>query len=157
MSGVYQGAHVMSLPKFDAKTFLDSIRNHKPTTIHLVTPLISLIVNSDDYTRKEFEHTHSIVGGAAPIGKVLIERVLEKAEKYVFFAEGYGMTELSPLSHFLNASTRNTKAGSCGRCVPSTWSKIIDIKSGETLGPNCNGELLVKGPQVRIILRRNKI
>lgn len=59
-----------------------------------------------------------------------------------------GMTELSPLSHFLNPSTRNTKAGSCGRCVPSTWSKVIDIKTGETLGPNCRGELLVKGPQV---------
>jgi hypothetical protein len=53
-----------------------------------------------------------------------------------------------PLSHFLNPSTRNTKAGSCGRCVPSTWSKVIDTTTGETVGANCRGELLVKGPQV---------
>lgn len=58
------------------------------------------------------------------------------------------MTELSPLSHILGPSSRHTKIGSCGRCIPSTWSKVIDIETGETLGPNRRGELLVKGPQV---------
>lgn len=58
------------------------------------------------------------------------------------------MTELSPLSHILNPSTKHTKIGSCGRGVCSTWSKVIDIKTGDTLGPNKTGELLVKGPQI---------
>lgn len=58
------------------------------------------------------------------------------------------MTELSPLSHILNPSSRHTKIGSCGRGVPSTWSKIIDTETGNTLGSNRRGELLVKGPQV---------
>lgn len=32
--------------------------------MHLVTPLISHMVNSDDYTAKEFEAVHTIVGGS---------------------------------------------------------------------------------------------
>ncbi|CAL8108950.1 unnamed protein product [Orchesella dallaii] len=146
--GLYQGAHSMSLPRFDPATFLKAIREHKPTCMHLVTPLISHMVNSDDYSAKEMESCHTIVGAAAPIGHVLINRILEKAGRYIFFAEGYGMTELSPLSHILNPSSRHTKIGSCGTGVPATWSKIIDLETGETLPANSRGELLVKGPQV---------
>ncbi|ODM92784.1 4-coumarate--CoA ligase 1 [Orchesella cincta] len=148
LAGLYQGAHSMSLPSFDPATFLKAIREHKPTCMHLVTPLISHMVNSDDYSSKELEHCHTIVGAAAPIGNVLINQILEKAGRYIFFAEGYGMTELSPLSHLLTPSSRNSKIGSCGTGVPSTWSKVIDLETGETLPQNTRGELLVKGPQV---------
>ncbi len=70
----------------------------QPTAMHLVTPLISYMVNSPDFTKKEMENVHAIIAAAAPIGKSLINRFLEKAEKHIFFQEGYGMTELSPVS-----------------------------------------------------------
>jgi len=116
--------------------------------MHLVTPLISFIVNNPEITKKELEQISVITGGAASIGKTLINRLIEKAGKYIFFQEGYGMTEMSPLSHLLNPSTKNEKIGSCGTPIPSTWSKIIDIKTGESLPAHKNGEICVKGPQV---------
>ena len=83
--------------------------------------------------------------GAAPVGEALIDLFKKKAPT-VKFREGWGMTELSPVV----TSTRDDifKPGSCGVLLPNTEAKIIDIKSGEALGPNQQGELCIRGPQV---------
>lgn len=62
---------------------------------------------------------------------------------------GYGMTEASPVTHL----TPKDKfvLGSTGVTIPNTKSKIINIETGEVLGPNDGeGELCVQGPQVFI-------
>ncbi|CAL8108931.1 unnamed protein product [Orchesella dallaii] len=143
----YVGAHVLCMRKFDVDLFLQGVRRHKPTALHLVTPLINHIVNSKTYGKSELAHAHTILGGAAPIGVSLIEKLLDKAGKYFFFQEGYGMSELSPVSHVLLPETRNTKIGSCGSPVPGTITKIVDV-DGTTLERNQRGEICVKGPQV---------
>jgi len=112
-----------------------------------VTPLINHIVNSKDYGKNELEHAHTVCGGGAPIGTSLIEKLLDKAGKYIFFQEGYGMSELSPVSHVLFPETQNTKIGSCGSPIQGTITKIID-SDGNALGKNQSGEVCIKGPQV---------
>ena len=59
--------------------------------------------------------------------------------------QGYGMTELSPISHFSNEE--NSVAGGVGFTVPNTICKIIDAQ-GRALGVGEEGELCIKGPQV---------
>jgi len=58
------------------------------------------------------------------------------------------MTELSPVSHVVNPSLKNTKIGSCGTPVASTLCKVVDPETGVIFGPHQPGELCVKGPQV---------
>ena len=60
------------------------------------------------------------------------------------------MTELSPLA--LVTPENIAKIGSCGVLIPNTEGKIVNLESGEALGPNQTGELCVKGPQVKILL-----
>jgi acyl-CoA synthetase (AMP-forming)/AMP-acid ligase II len=116
--------------------------------MHLVTPLISHIVNNPDYGKKELESVEMVLAGAAPVGKSIINRFLEKAEKYIIYREGYGMTELSPVSHLVSPKTNNSKIGSCGQGLSDTYTKIVDIVTGKTVGRNERGEICVKGPQV---------
>ena len=41
--------------------------------------------------------------------------------------------------------------GSCGKPVPNVELKIVDLNSGEELGPGERGELCVRGPNVGIV------
>ena len=56
------------------------------------------------------------------------------------------MTESSPVSHV--QPEEGAVLGGCGHPVPNTIAKIIDIETGEALGPHTDGELCVAGPQV---------
>ena len=63
--------------------------------------------------------------------------------------EGFGMTELSPVSH-ANPLMGISKKGSVGIPLPNTDAKIVDLETGEAIpiGSEATGELWVTGPQV---------
>ena len=56
------------------------------------------------------------------------------------------MTELSPLATM--SGKTNIVNGSCGVLAPNTEAKIVDLVTGEALGPGETGELCIQGPQV---------
>ena len=58
------------------------------------------------------------------------------------------MTETSPVTHITSDVRGKTKPGSIGELAPNTESRIVDIETGADLGPNVDGELCVRGPQV---------
>ena len=64
------------------------------------------------------------------------------------------MTESSPVSHV--QPEKGAVLGGCGHPVPNTIAKIVDIETGEALGPHEDGELLVAGPQVMKGYYRNE-
>ena len=63
--------------------------------------------------------------------------------------EGFGMTELSPVSH-ANPLHGVSKKGSVGIPLPNTDAKIVDLETFEdiAIGSETTGELWVRGPQV---------
>jgi len=63
--------------------------------------------------------------------------------------EGFGMTELSPVSH-ANPLHGVSKKGSVGVPLPDTEAKIVDLETMQDvpIGSDASGELWVRGPQV---------
>ncbi|MCB0325221.1 MAG: MFS transporter, partial [Bdellovibrionales bacterium] len=69
--------------------------------------------------------------------------------------EGYGCTELSPVA-IANiedfGSGRElqigTKEGSVGRPIPGVTARVVDLETGEPLGPRTEGLLLIRGANV---------
>ena len=57
------------------------------------------------------------------------------------------MTELSAVGTMTSAEVVH---GSCGRVVPNTQIKVVDINSGDNIGPGSQmtGEICIRGPQV---------
>ena len=69
--------------------------------------------------------------------------------------EGYGTTELSPIVAFHVPKTRATKPeqlqckeGTVGLPIPDVQVKAVNPDTGEVLGPNEEGVLWFKGPNV---------
>jgi len=60
--------------------------------------------------------------------------------------QGYGMTELSPVSH--TTPPGMFKAGSSGVTVSNTESRIVDPDTGEDQPYGERGELWVRGPHI---------
>ncbi|HKR61354.1 MAG TPA: AMP-binding protein, partial [Pyrinomonadaceae bacterium] len=60
---------------------------------------------------------------------------------------GYGLTEVSPLSHASGPLLRD-KPGSVGYCLPNTDCKIVDPETSIELAANQEGEIWIRGPQV---------
>jgi len=68
--------------------------------------------------------------------------------------EGYGTTELSPVVAVNIPADRAPdgkaawKEGTVGRPIPGVQAKVVDLETGEDLGPEKSGMLLIKGPNV---------
>ncbi|MEU8431970.1 class I adenylate-forming enzyme family protein [Streptomyces sp. NPDC029216] len=61
--------------------------------------------------------------------------------------QGYGMTELSPLTH-CQSPDATTGTGSVGRPVPGTACRVVHPDTGVPLAPGESGEVQVRGPQL---------
>ncbi len=67
-----------------------------------------------------------------------------------FLAEGYGLTEASPVTHCTPVDkSLPLRVGSIGLPLPDTEAKVVDLETGtRTLQEGQVGELAVKGPQI---------
>ena len=85
-----------------------------------------------------------ILSGAAPLSAELAIECGDRLGCEV--VQGYGMTELSPVSHATPSG--KFKPGSVGVTVPNTEVHIVDPLTQSPLGVDEDGEVWVRGPQV---------
>jgi acyl-CoA synthetase (AMP-forming)/AMP-acid ligase II len=70
--------------------------------------------------------------------------------------QGYGMSELSPVSHAMPATRHDIPVSSVGTMLPNQVCKLVDTETGEEItevgadGMTKPGELWVKGPNVML-------
>jgi len=144
--GLRKGATIVTMPRFELEQFLRVVQDHGVTMAHIVPPIVLALSNSPLVAEYDISKLHTIFSGAAPLSdpltKVCIERLACKVR------QGYGMTETSPVTHSSPGDPAHVKAGSIGICAPNTECKIVDLKTGEPLGRNQEGELCVRGPQI---------
>jgi 4-coumarate--CoA ligase len=81
---------------------------------------------------------------AAPSGPELTDTV--SARLNCTALQGFGMTELSPVSHLVPHTA--PRSGAAGIVLPNTTAKIVDPETGAAVNAGEEGELWVKGPQV---------
>jgi len=144
-NNLYQGTTTLILPKFEPETFLRTIQDYRCTDAPMVPPLLIFMAQHPSVEKYDITSLKRVMSAAAPLSAELCAAVKSRTSIEVI-RQGYGMTELSPLSHYCPMDADNP--GSVGVPVLNTVCKIIDVQSGEPLGPNCDGEVLAKGPQV---------
>jgi acyl-CoA synthetase (AMP-forming)/AMP-acid ligase II len=62
--------------------------------------------------------------------------------------QGYGMTETSPVTHWVTDCLAGKMPGAIGPAIPNTECRIVDVATGEDAAVGEPGELFIRGPQV---------
>jgi acyl-CoA synthetase (AMP-forming)/AMP-acid ligase II len=144
LSGLAQGATLVTLPRFDLEAFLRAHQQYRITHTYVAPPIVVALAKHPMVDRFDLRALRFVLSGAAPLSAEIAAEAGRRIG--VEIVQGYGMTELSPVTHF-TPQGRN-RPGAAGLTVPNTECRIVDPASGASLGPGEDGELWIRGPQV---------
>ncbi|SPH27587.1 Long-chain-fatty-acid--CoA ligase [Ascidiaceihabitans donghaensis] len=103
------------------------------------------VMSSAKFADATFPKLRICPGGGAPF-PLDVHRRWEAATDLKIY-EGYGMTEIAPIS--INTEAHGILRGSAGKAVPDTVIEIVDLETGDTvLEVGEAGEIRVKGPHM---------
>jgi long-chain acyl-CoA synthetase len=142
----YNGGELILVSRFQVTEIVDIITNLKPTIFPGVPTMYIALLQY--YQSHPFDlHTlTSCVSGSSPLPLHVLSRFSELSGTKI--AEGYGLSEASPVTH-RNPVSGLQKPGSIGIPIQNTDAAIIDSITGEpALLVDTPGELVIKGPQV---------
>lgn len=144
--GLSQGATIITVPRYDLEQFLQALEDYKVTIAPLVPPLVLTLSRAPQVENHDLSSLRLIHCGAATLADEVAKACSRRLNCDIRY--GYGMTEVSPLSHATLPDSRRHKPGSVGVCLPNTECRIVDFTTGAELGPNAEGEICLRGPQV---------
>lgn len=137
------GVTIVTMPRFDLEQALTIVQDHKVTWFFAVPPVILALARHPMVDEFDTSTLKVIFSGAAPLSGELGQEAEERLGCSV--VQGYGMTELSPVSHATVPG--QSKPGSSGVTMSNTECRIVDLE-GNDLGVDEDGELWIRGPQV---------
>jgi acyl-CoA synthetase (AMP-forming)/AMP-acid ligase II len=143
--GLWQGATIVTMPRFDLEQFLDLIEQHRVSRAYVVPPIALALAKHPAVEGRDLSSIDVVMSGAAPLGAELAGRVADRLGCTVI--QGYGLTETSPVTHVIRPHGEN-RPGSIGPPLRATECRVVDPVSGEEVADGERGELWIRGPQV---------
>ncbi len=141
---LHNGATLVTTPRFDLAQALSLIEQHQVTRFFAVPPIVLALAKHPAVADFDLSSLRQVLSGAAPLGAEVAAEASDRIGCEV--VQGYGMTELSPISHATPPG--NFKPGSIGLTASNTEIRIVDVDSGDDLPTDAEGELWIRGPQV---------
>ncbi|MET8975438.1 long-chain fatty acid--CoA ligase [Streptomyces sp. NPDC004539] len=139
-----KGGACVLVEAFDPDATFGLIARHRITFMFGVPTMFDLMARHPGWPEADLTSLRLLTCGGSPVPTPLIAAYQERG---LTFLQGYGMTEASPGTLFLDAEHAVSKAGSAG--VPHFFSDVrvvrpdlVPVEVGET------GEVVVRGPHV---------
>jgi long-chain acyl-CoA synthetase len=148
------GAAHAFLPTFSGSAVLQAMQTYGVTSTMLTPTMIVMAMQEPDFGAYDLSSLRQLIYGSSPMATEWIERMLERF-KGVEIAQGYGLTETSPILTLLHMAehvmaVESGESGilqSAGRQIPGVDMKIVDAEDRE-LPAGEPGEVIVRGPNV---------
>lgn len=141
-----RGATIVTMPRFDPQAFLTAIQQYKVTRTNVVPPILVFMGKHPVVDQFDLSSLKEMTSGAAPLGADLATAVSQRLSCKV--TQGYGMTETSPVASINPLPEENPQYASCGKIVPNMEVKVADLEIQADLGPNEQGEIWMRGPNI---------
>jgi acyl-CoA synthetase (AMP-forming)/AMP-acid ligase II len=156
-AALHARARLVIMPSFDLEEFLGNIQNHKCTVGFIAPPVAVALAKHPAVGNFDLSSLQTIMSGAAPLDAELGHAVADRIGCRV--VQGYGMSELSPVSHITPFDGGQKAMGSIaplssvGWTISNSASKIVNPETGTEInvpaeGLSDPGELWFKGPNV---------
>ncbi|TFD28827.1 AMP-binding protein [Cryobacterium lyxosi] len=148
-----QRASLVTMAKFDFVEFLRMIQDHRCSYIFIAPPIAVAVAKHPLVEKYDLSSVHTILSGAAPLDGALAAAVAARLDCRIL--QGYGMTEVSPVSHLIPIDAPHLSRASVGVTVPNMDCKLVSTETGDEIeapssGVSERGELLVRGPNVML-------
>ncbi len=148
-----QRARLVTMPRFDLAEFLRIMQEHRCSYLFIAPPVAVALSKHPLVAEYDLGSVHTTLSGAAPLDGELGTRLAERLGCRVL--QGYGMTEMSPVSHLIPRDSRDVPVSSVGHTVPNMQCRLVDPATGEDIpvpaeGTSAPGHLLCRGPNVML-------
>jgi acyl-CoA synthetase (AMP-forming)/AMP-acid ligase II len=147
-------ASLVTMPRFDLVDFLTNIQKFSCTYLYIAPPIAVALAKHPVVDQFDISSVHTVFSGAAPLDGETAEIAGRRINARML--QGYGMSELSPVSHAMHFSRDDVPVSSVGATLPNEVCKIVDTETGEEItafeadGKTRPGELWIKGPNVML-------
>jgi acyl-CoA synthetase (AMP-forming)/AMP-acid ligase II len=138
------GGTVVTMPRFDLEMFLTLAQEHRVRRVFVVPPVVLGLAKHPIVDKFDLSSLECLFSGAAPLTADLAELAGKRLGCEV--SQGYGMTELSPVTHATPPG--QSRPGTIGVLLPNTEARVVDPETGKDLEVGKDGEIWIRGPQV---------
>ena len=149
------GAKLVLMPRFHPQQFANLLIEESITMTALVPPAINMLCQAAE--AGQFPRDHRVLwsmSGAAPLAPDLARRFHDRTN--ILIAQGYGMTEASPVTHVGSLEPELRRPDSIGHPVAQTDCRVLtqsDVDPATSVDDMTEspcglpGELVMRGPQ----------
>lgn len=133
------------LPGFQPAAYLDAIARWRPSALNMVPTMLAMLFEEPGFADADLSCIETIVYGASPMPRPLIERALARLGP--IFVQYYGQTE-APLAMAALSKVDHldpSRLGACGRPSVECEVRLVD-QTGADVAHGEQGEIAVRAP-----------
>ena len=146
-----RGATQVFIPRFEPKHLLETVASERVSLLLLVPTMVNFVLQQPDLGSYDLSSLRHLTYGASPIAPDLLRRAMKALNCQ--FAQGYGLTEASPLltvlthqDHLVDEKSEGRLA-SCGKPVKGVDVRVVK-EDGAEVNPGEVGEIIARGPNI---------
>lgn len=141
--GLYTRAVQYTMAQFEPMAFLTIIATYHPAILFVVPPVASFLAKHPAVGQIDTSSVKLIVSGAAPLDGTLGDTLESRLGARL--VQGYGMTELSPVTHVIHLDATHNDPGSIGNAIPNVRFRVVDPQTGTDVDAPAPGEQSAPG------------
>jgi fatty-acyl-CoA synthase len=138
------GGTIVLHRSFDAAEVWRTIEAERCTVVLGVPTIYKMLLEAPEFAAADLSHVRWLISGGAPLPLYLIAAYQRRG---LIFKQGYGLTEVGVNCFAMTVEESVAHAGSIGKPLPYTETRLIDEQGGEVPVGEV-GELLLRGPHV---------
>ena len=140
------GACQVTIPKFNPKTFCETVHRERVTHTVLVPTMINMLTQFPELTKYDLTNLQHLGYGGSPMAPELVHRTRQVLSN-VKLVQVYGLSETGFLTGLFDHEHTEDKLTSCGRPCVGVDVRVVD-DSGKEVSAGQKGELVARGANI---------